>query len=107
MFLIDYFVHIIDFRALSRERSNVETVLADRTDYVWNPDWSHPSFCNITTDISSTAITNIYVHKDYIRITQLTIDATSSNYNAMFTDRTENISLNSTFTYTQVSLNGT
>ena len=60
-FIIDYFVHSIDLIAQSRKsfrpQSSVdEIVIADETDYVWDPDWIHPSFFNITTDISSTAI---------------------------------------------------
>ena len=47
------------------------------------------------------------VHKDYVGVTPLTIDAALSNYNAMFTDRTGNNCLNSTFIITQETLNGT
>ena len=36
-------------------------------------------------------------NRDYVRITPLTIDATPLNYNSLFTDRTENNSLNSIF----------
>ena len=55
-FIIDYFVHSIDLIAQSRKKfrpqSSVdETVIADETDYVWDPDWIHPSFFDITTDI--------------------------------------------------------
>ena len=55
-FIIDYFVHSIDLIAQSRKsfrpQSSVdETVIADETDYVWDPDWIHPSFFNIATDI--------------------------------------------------------
>ena len=39
--------------------------------------------------------------KDYVRIIPLTVDATPLNYNAMFTDRTGNKTLNSTFIKTQ------
>ena len=88
------------------QNSDDETVLADETVYVWDPDWSHPSFIIIKTNISRTAITTISVNKDYARITPLTKDATPLNYNAMFTDRTGNNSLNSTFIITQESLNG-
>ena len=85
-FIIDYFVHKSDLIAKSRksfrpQSSDDETLLADGTDYVWDPDWSHPSFINITTDIPSTAITTISVQKDYVRSTPLTIDATPLNYN--------------------------
>ena len=54
--------------------------MADKTEYVWDPDWSHPLFINISTDISSQAITTISSNKDYLRITPLTIDATPLNY---------------------------
>ena len=42
-FIIDYFVHNIDPIALSRknfrpQNSDDETVLADQTDYFWDPD---------------------------------------------------------------------
>ena len=71
-FITGYFVHNIDLIAQSRKNSrpqssNDETVLAEETDYVWDPDWSHPSFINMTTDISSTAITNFSVDKKYVR----------------------------------------
>ena len=59
------------------------------------------------TDISSTGITTISTHDDYVRIIPLTIDATPLNYKAMFTDRTGNNSLNSTFNNTQKMLNRT
>ena len=51
--------------------------------------------------------TTISINKDYVRITPLTIDATPLNYNALFTDRTGNTSLNSTFIKTQENLNRT
>ena len=46
-FIIDFFVHNIDFIALSRksfrsQNPDNETILADETDYVWDSDWSHP-----------------------------------------------------------------
>ena len=111
-FIIDYFVHSIDFIPLSRksfrsEISDNRTLLADQTDYVWDPDWSHPSFLNIPTDISCEAKITNSVSKDHIRITSLTIDATPLNYIAMFTERTANNSLNFTFINTQETLNGT
>ena len=74
---------------------------ADETDYVWDPDWSHPLFINKPTDISSQAITTISINKDYIRKTPLSIDATPLIYNAMFTDRTGNNSITSTFINTK------
>ena len=47
------------------------------------------------------------VHKDYLIKTPLTIDATPSNYNVRFTDRTGNNSLNFTINNTQETLDGT
>ena len=60
----------------------------------------------MTTDISRTSITTTSVDKNYVRITPLTFDATPLNYNAMFTDRTGNNCLNSTFINTAENLNG-
>ena len=76
-----FFLHNLDFISTSRKNfrpqtSDDETVLDDQTDYVWNPKWSHPLFINLTIDISSAAINSNFVHKDYLRITPLTIDAT-------------------------------
>ena len=82
-------------------------MLADERDCVRDPDWSHPLFIKIPTDITNQAITTIYINKDYVRITPLTFDATQLNYNVLFTDRTGNNSLNSTFNNAQENLNGT
>ena len=68
-------------------------------------DISSAAFIIIPTDISSAATTTVSVNKDYVKTTPLTIEATPVNYNAMFTDRTGNNSLNSTFNNTQESLN--
>ena len=81
-----------------------ETVVADDTDYVWDPDWSHPSFIIITT-ILFHAITTIFSKKDYDRTIPPTIDATPLIYDKMFTDRTGNKSLSSTFINTPKKLN--
>ena len=62
---------------------------------------------NIPIDISSQAISTISIHKDYVKIFPLTIDATSLNYNSFFLpDRRQNNSLNSTHVQQQ-NLNGT
>ena len=61
---------------------------------------------NIPTDISSQAISTISIHKDYVRVYPLTIDATPLNYKSFFPERTGNNSLNSTFTNND-NLNGT
>ena len=76
------------------------------TDYVWDPEWSHPLFIIIPTDISSQAITTVSINRDYVRITPLTIDATPLNYISLFTNRTGNNSLSSIF-INEKNLNGT
>ena len=80
--------------------------MAEQTDYVWDPEWSHASFIKIPTDISRQAISTIFIHKDYVKVYPLTIDATPLNYNSFFPERAGNISLNSTF-INQDNLNGT
>ena len=61
---------------------------------------------NIPIDISSQAISTISVHKDYLKVFPLTIDATPLNYNSFLPDRSQNNSLNSTLVQ-QENLNGT
>ena len=111
-FIIDYFVHDIDLIALSRknflpQNSDNQTVIADELNNVFDPDWSHPSFIKITTDMSSQATTIISNNKDHVRITLHAIDAKPLNYNTIFTDRTGNKSLNFQFIFTQENFNGT
>ena len=106
---IRYFVHNLDFSSTSRKNfrpqtSDDETVLADQTDYAWDTEWSHPLFIIITTDISRAATTTVSLHKTYVRVTPLTIDATPLSNNTKFNDRTGNKSLNSTFKHTQETL---
>ena len=60
---------------------------------------------NIPIDISSQAISTISVHKDYVKVFPLTIDATPLNCNSFLPDR-QNNSLNSTVIQ-QENLNGT
>ena len=110
-FIIDYFAHNIDL--ISRARTNFrpqdtddETVLAEQTEYVWYPEWSHTLFVNIPTDISSQAINLFSIHKNYIKIYPIAVDATPLNYNSFFPDRAGNNSPNSTF-IEQENLNGT
>ena len=79
-FTINYFTHNIDLisqvRKNFRPQSNKDdTVIAEQSDYVWDPDWSHPLFINIPADISSQAIDTISIHPDCIKIIPLTIDA--------------------------------
>ena len=47
-------------------------------------------------DISSQAISTIFINKDSVKIYPLTIDATLLNYNSFLLDRLGNNSLNST-----------
>ena len=80
-FISDYFVHNNDLITLARKnfrpKNTVdETLLAEQTDYVWDPEWSHELIINIPTDISSLAVSTISIHKDYLRVSPLTIDAT-------------------------------
>ena len=70
------------------------------------PEWSHPLFLNIPIDISSQAISTISIHKDYVKVFPLTIDATPLNYNSFLPDRRRRNSLNSTLVQ-QKNLNGT
>ena len=100
-FIIDYFKHNIDLisdaRKHFRPQNNTdETVIHEQSDYVWDPDWSHPLFINFPTSISSQAMDTISIHRDYIKIIPLTIDATPLNYNSFLPD-TQNNTLNSTF----------
>ena len=101
LWVIDYFVHNIAFIAQSKkifrpQSSDDKTLLSAKTDYVWDPDWSHLSFINIKTGISSVAITTISVNREYVKLTPLTNDATTINYNTIFNDRKGNNSPNST-----------
>ena len=109
-FIIDYFTHNLDLISQARknfrpQNTNDDTVLSEQSDYVWDPDWSHPAFLNIPQDISSQGISTIYFHRDYLRVIPLTIDATPLNYNTFLPD-TRNNSLNSTVIHNE-NLNGT
>ena len=73
---------------------------------ILDPFWSHPLFLNIPMEISSQAISKISIHKDYVKVFPLTIDATPLNYNSFLPDRRQNNSLNSTIIQ-QENLNGT
>ena len=101
-FKIDYFSHKIDLIAQARknfrpQNTDDEIVLAEQSDYVWDPEWFHESFFYIPTDISRQTISTTSIHKNYVRVYPLTIDATLLNYNSIFPERTGNNSLNSTF----------
>ena len=100
-FIIDYFAHNIDLIAQARKNyrpqsTNEDTVIAEQSDYIWDPEWSHPLFLNIPIDISSQAISTISIHKDNVKVFPLTIDATPLNYISFSPDRRQNNSLNST-----------
>ena len=109
-FITDYFTHNIDLIAQARKNfrpqsTNDVTVIAEQSDYFWDPEWSHPLFLNIPVDISSQAINTISIHLDYVNIIPLTIDATPLNYDTFLPD-TQNNSLNSTVIHHE-NLNGT
>ena len=68
-FTIDYFTHNLDLTSHARKNfrpqsNNDDTVIAEQSDYVWDPDWSHPLFINIPVTISSQAIDTISIHPD-------------------------------------------
>ena len=99
-FIIDYFSHNIDLISQARKNfrlqsSTDDTVLVEQSDYVWDPEWSHPLLFNISTDTSSQAVSTISIYKDFIKVYPLTIDATPLNYISFLPDRTGNSSLNS------------
>ena len=57
-FIIDYFAHNFDLIAQARKNfrpqsTNDDTVISKQSDYVWDPEWSHPLFLNKPIDISS------------------------------------------------------
>ena len=72
-FIIDYFTHNLDLISQARknfrpQNTNDHTVLSEQSDYVWDPDCSHPAFLNIPQDISSQAISTISFHRDYVKV---------------------------------------
>ena len=104
LFIIDYLCHNIDLIEQARkifrpQNTDDETVLAEKSNYVSDPEWSHESFINIPTDISTQAISTISINKDYVRVYPLTVDATPLNYNSFFHERKGINSLISTFVY--------
>ena len=109
-FIIDYFTHNLDLISQARknfrpQNSNDDTAIKEQSDYVWDPEWSHPTFINIPQSISSQAIRTISYHRDYVKVVPLTIDATPLNYNTILPD-TQNNSLYSTVIHNE-NLNGT
>ena len=80
--VIDYFSHNLDLIEQARKNfrpqsTDDETLLEEQSDYVWDSEWSHDLFINITTDISSQAISTIFIKKDYVGVYPLTVNATS------------------------------
>ena len=109
-FIIDYFTHNLDLILQARknfrpQNSKDDTAITEQSDYVWDPEWSHPTFINTPQSISSQAISTISYHRDYIKVIPLTIDATPLNYNKFLPD-TRNNSLNLTVIHNE-NLNGT
>ena len=109
-FIIDYFTHNIDLISQARknfrpQNSNDDTAITEQSDYVWDPEWSHPASINFPQSISSQAISTISYVRDYVRVIPLTIDATPLNYNTFLPDM-QNNSLNSTVIHNE-NLNGT
>ena len=78
-----------------------DTILADKTDYVREPEWYHERFFDIPKCISSSVIETISVNKNYFKVTPLTTDTTPLNYKTMFHDRTIDISLKSTILHSK------
>ena len=108
--IIDYFTHNLDLISQARKNfrpqsTNDDTVIAEQSDYVWDPDWSHPAFINIPQDISSQAISTKSFHRDYVKVISLTIDETPLNYNTFLPDTRSNSS-NPTVIHNE-NLNGT
>ena len=66
-FIIDYFTHNLDLTSQARknfrpQNTNDDTVIAEQSDYVWDP-----AFLNFPQDISSQAISTISFHRDYLK----------------------------------------
>ena len=106
----DYFTHNLNLISQARknfrpQNTHDDTVLSEQSDYVWDPEWSHPAFLNIPQDISSQPISIISFHRDYVKVITLTIDATPLNCNTVLPDTRKN-SLNSTVILNE-NLNGT
>ena len=109
-FIINYFTHNLDLISQPRknfrpQNTNDDTALSEQSDYVWDPEWSHPTFIDIQQSISSQAISTISYHREYVKVIPLTIDATPLNYNTFLPD-TRNNSLNSTVIHYE-NFNGT
>ena len=80
-FIINYFTHNLDLISQARknfrpQNTNDDTALSEQSDYVWDPECSHPTFLNIPQAISTQAISTISYHRDYVKVIPITIDAT-------------------------------
>ena len=51
------------------QSTNDETVLAEQSDYVWDPECSHVLFVNKPTDTSNQALSTSSIHNDYVKMT--------------------------------------
>ena len=91
-FIIDYFTHNLDLISKARknfrlQNSADDTVLAEQSDYVWDPERSHPLSFDMPTDISSQAISTNIINKDYIKVYPLTTDAQHLNNNSFLPEQ--------------------
>ena len=91
--IFDYLTHNIDLTSQPRKTFRLQnstdvTIIAEQSDYLWDPEWSYPLLLNIPTDISSQAIGTISIDKNHIKVFPLTTDATILNYNSFLPNRT-------------------
>ena len=110
-FIIDYFTNNNDLISQARknfrpQNTNDDTVSAEQSDFVWDPEWSQSLFLNIPIDISSQANNAISFHQDNVKVYQLTKNARPLNYNSFLPDIIGKNNLNSTIIQ-QENLNGT
>ena len=78
--MIDFFQHNLDLIEHSRKQFfthfDADTILTDKTDYVWNPEWYH----DIPNGIKTSAIEKLLENKNCFKITPVTRDTTPLNY---------------------------
>ena len=70
--------------------------MADKTDYLWDPEWSHILFFIVPKIVSSTSVATVSLDKDYLKLTPLITNTTHLKFDTLFNDRTSNNSFNST-----------
>ena len=72
MILYRLFLHNLNLNSQAtknlRPQTKDETILADETNYVWEPYLSDVLLYNIPNNISSAAIAIISVHRDYLKV---------------------------------------